>query len=71
MAEKAVLSDASPLIGLELGIAVSGTAGILLVAKRRGPVSALRPFLVTLAATPDFRLSADVVRAVLAEAGED
>ena len=55
----------------ELGIAVTGTAGVLLVAKRRGLVSALRPFFVTLAATSDFRLSADLVRAVLGEAGED
>jgi hypothetical protein len=34
-------------------------------------VSAVRPFFVTLAATSDFRLSAEVLRAVLAEAGED
>jgi len=54
----------------ELGVAVTGTAGVLLIAKKRRLVRAVRPFFVTLALTSDFRLSAEVVKAVLAEAGE-
>ncbi len=53
-----------------LGVQVTGTAGILLIAKKRGLVKAVRPFFETLALKSDFRLSPEIVRTVLAEAGE-
>lgn len=43
-------------------------AGVLLAAKRAGLVQSIRPFFDRLAAS-DFRLSAEVVRAILAQAG--
>lgn len=53
-----------------LGVQVTGTAGILLIAKKRGLVKAVRPFFETLALKSDFRLSPEIVKTVLAEAGE-
>ena len=53
----------------ELGLAVTGTAGLLLVAKRRGLIPALRPLFETLM-NSDFRISAEVIRAVLHQVGE-
>lgn len=52
------------------GISVTGMAGVLLAAKRAGLVKAVRPFFEKLAAT-DFRLSEEVVRTVLEDAGEN
>lgn len=52
-----------------LGLAVTGTAGVLLVAKQRGLMPKVRPYFETLMRT-DFRLSAEVIRAVLDNAGE-
>ena len=52
-----------------LGLAVTGTAGVLLIAKRRGLVPAVRPLLDALARA-HFRLSEEVIRAVLEGAGE-
>jgi hypothetical protein len=52
-----------------LGLAVTGTAGVLFVAKRRGLIPALRPFFEALIRA-DFRLSTEVVRTVLEDAGE-
>lgn len=51
------------------GIAVTGMAGVLLAAKRAGLVKAVQPFFETLAAT-DFRISDEVVRTILEDAGE-
>ncbi len=56
-------------VARELGFAVIGTAGLLIQAKRRGMIAAVRPALERMLAN-EFRLSADLVRAVLAEAGE-
>jgi predicted nucleic acid-binding protein len=53
-----------------LGVEVTGTAGILLAAKKRRLVTAVRPLLETLARNSDFRLSAEIAHAILTEAGE-
>jgi hypothetical protein len=53
----------------QLGLSVTGTAGLLLAAKRRGLITAVRPLLEGLMRA-DFRHSAEVVTAVLEEAGE-
>lgn len=52
-----------------LGLSITGTAGALLIAKRRKLIPAVRPLLEALMQA-DFRLSAQVVAAVLEEAGE-
>lgn len=51
------------------GIAVTGMAGVLLAAKRSGHVRSVRPYFEALART-DFRLSEELIRTVLAVAGE-
>ena len=51
------------------GLAVTGVAGILLAAKKAGLVTHVGPFLERLEAR-DFRLSDQIVRAVLEQAGE-
>ena len=56
-------------IARELGFAVTGTAGIILAAKRRRLIPAARPVFEQLLEN-DFRLSAELIRAVLAEAEE-
>lgn len=56
-------------VARELGFAVTGTAGIILAAKRRRLIPAARPVFEQLLEN-DFRLSADLIRAVLDEAGE-
>jgi predicted nucleic acid-binding protein len=52
-----------------LGIAVTGTAGVLLVARQRNLIPAVRPRLEKLF-TAGFRMSPGVIGAVLEEAGE-
>jgi predicted nucleic acid-binding protein len=52
-----------------LGQPLTGLAGVLLEAKRAGAVTSVRPYLDRLA-TSNFRLSKEIVRAVLEEAGE-
>lgn len=52
-----------------LGFSVTGTAGILISAKRRGLLPAVRPVLERLHAN-GFRLSTELINAVLAETGE-
>lgn len=52
------------------GVTVTGLAGALLAAKRAGLISDVRPLFERLAQT-DFRISAAIVRTVLAEAGEE
>ena len=52
-----------------LGLSIVGTAGVLLIAKKRRLIPAVRPLLEALM-NRDFRLSAQVVAAVLEEAGE-
>jgi uncharacterized protein len=53
-----------------LGFAVTGTAGILVNAKQRGMLPHVRPVLEQLHAN-GFRLSAELIKAVIVEAGED
>lgn len=51
------------------GVPVTGLAGVLLAAKRAALVEQLRPLFDRLALS-DFRISDEVIRAVLKEAGE-
>ncbi len=51
------------------GLAVTGLAGVLLAAKRAGFVSSVGPFFERLEGS-DFRLSEEVIRTVLEQAGE-
>lgn len=52
-----------------LGITVTGTAGILLAARRRKLIHAVRPCFEKLIAS-GFRMSPGVIKAILDEAGE-
>ena len=51
------------------GIAVTGLAGVLLAAKRAGLIPSVGPFLERLERS-DFRLSEELIRTVLEQAGE-
>ena len=51
------------------GLVVTGVAGVLLAARRAGFVHAIAPFFERLK-RGDFRLSGEIVRAVLEQAGE-
>ncbi len=51
------------------GLAVTGVAGVLLAARSAGFVHGIRPFFERLERS-DFRLSREIVRAVLEQAGE-
>lgn len=53
----------------QLDLPVTGIVGVLLAAKRAAMVPLVRPFLERLA-QHDFRIASEVVREVLAEAGE-
>jgi predicted nucleic acid-binding protein len=53
-----------------LGIAITGTAGIVVEARRAGLIPAARPVFSRLA-DEGFHLGDDLLRAVLAELGED
>ena len=53
----------------DLGIAVTGLVGVLLAAKRARLAGRIRPYVDALAAS-DFRLSEEIVRAALDQAGE-
>ena len=81
MAARLVAADASPLIGLAAagasdllrklhGLAVTGLTGVLLAAKSARLASSVRPFFERLE-TSNFRLSNEIVDAVLEQAGED
>lgn len=52
-----------------LGLRIAGTAGVLLIAKKRRLIPAVRPLLEALM-NQDFRLSVEVVATVLEDAGE-
>lgn len=52
-----------------LGFSVTGTAGVLVSAKRRGLLRAVRPVLETLH-LQGFRLSTELIKAILVEASE-
>ena len=54
-----------------LGLSITGLLGILLVAKRRGLVGAIRPIMDDLINEAGFRVSSQLYADVLAMAGED
>lgn len=54
-----------------LGIRVIGTLGVLLLAKRRGTVELVEPLIRQLVESVAFRVSPDVLQAVLLQAGEN
>lgn len=54
----------------QLGVAVTGTAGIILAARQRGLIPSARAVFDSLLQT-DFRISADLIAAVLRGAGEE
>lgn len=53
-----------------LGLGVTGTLGVLLVAKRRGVISAVRPVMDDLDNKAGFRVHPELRERVLREAGE-
>ena len=56
---------------MRLGLSITGLLGILLVAKRRGFVTAIRPIVDCLIAEANFRVSARLYADVLTAAGEN
>lgn len=56
---------------VRLGLSITGLLGILLVAKRRGFVTAIRPIVDNLIAEANFRVSDRLYAEVLAAAGEN
>jgi predicted nucleic acid-binding protein len=56
---------------LRLGLRCAGVVGVLLEAKERGMVEAVRPLLDALRDTTGFYLTAEVYRHALVLAGED
>jgi predicted nucleic acid-binding protein len=54
----------------QLGVAVTGTAGIILAARQRELIPSARAVIDRLLQT-DFRISADLIAAVLRGAGEE
>ena len=56
-------------VALEDGIRVAGTAAVIGMARQRGWILSARAAFATLHSS-DFRISADVIRAVLARVGE-
>lgn len=70
MAELVILDDLpARRLARGLGLRVVGTAGVLLLAKRRGLIAAIRPPLDALRAA-GFRLRLDVYKEILKSAGE-
>ncbi len=58
-------------VGAEfLGVRTVGPAGVLLEAKRKGVISAVKPYLDALRSIAGFRLADEVYLRVLREAGE-
>ena len=56
-------------IAKDMGIKVIGTAGVLLLAKKRGIVNEVKPLLMALV-DRGFRISNDVIEVILKAAGE-
>jgi predicted nucleic acid-binding protein len=56
-------------VALEVGLRIIGTAGLIGAAKKRGLIRSARPAFAKLHAS-DFRISADVINAVLKAVGE-
>ncbi len=57
-------------VALQLGLHVTGTAGILVEAKRQGHIPAVRPLLDALVRKHDFHLSEKLYGHILETAGE-
>jgi predicted nucleic acid-binding protein len=57
-------------VALEVGLRIIGTAGIIGAAKKQGLIQSVRPIFAKLHAS-DFRISAEVIKAVLEAVGED
>lgn len=57
-------------LSIKLGLSVIGTLGVLLRAKQEGYISFVKP-VIDLMKQTDFRVSADLYRAVLRKAGEE
>ncbi len=66
-----VLMDerAGRAVAQELGIWVAGTAAVIGLAKKQGLITSVKPSFERLHSS-DFRISAEVIRAVLSSAGE-
>jgi predicted nucleic acid-binding protein len=56
-------------VAAEHGIKIAGTAAVIGLARQRGLITSAKPVFAALHGS-DFRISADVVRAVLARVGE-
>jgi len=56
-------------VARELGFAVTGTVGIIVAARRRALIPAVRPVFEQLL-DRDFRISAELIRAALSECRE-
>jgi predicted nucleic acid-binding protein len=57
-------------IAENLGIEITGTIGVLIIAKKRGIIHSIKPFLEKIRAT-NFRLSEAIEKQALIEADED
>ena len=57
-------------VAKELGIAITGSLGVLLAAKNKDIISSLKPIIQRISAT-DFRFSEDLIKTVLQLAKED
>lgn len=55
---------------IDLGVSITGLLGILLVAKRQGLITQIRPIMDSLILDANFRIGADLYREVLVAAGE-
>ncbi|MCT7955425.1 DUF3368 domain-containing protein [Laspinema palackyanum] len=55
---------------IDLGLSITGLLGILLVAKRRGLMTQIRPIIDGLILDANFRIGPNLYREVLAAAGE-
>ena len=57
-------------VAQQLGLQVTGTAGVLLEAKRQGQIAAVRPLLDVLIREHDFHLSERLYEVIIGTAGE-
>ena len=53
----------------KLGLRIKGTVGIIILAKEKGLITAVKPY-IELMQTTDFRISNNVIDMALKEAGE-
>jgi len=57
-------------VAKELGVAMAGTVGLIVLAKKRGLIPSARAAFAELL-EKDFRIGAEMIRAALVQAGED